>query len=326
MAIDIPHRFRRLRRTQALRDLVRETNVTSDDFIYPIFVNDSIFAPLEVASMPGVFNIPENGLAAEVIRAWEAGIKAVILFGVTDNKDACGTDSLDDDGLMARMIRIAKKAVPDMVVISDNCFCEYTDHGHCGTLDPDLTDVDNDETLMHLMTQACVAAEAGADLVAPSGMMDGTVEVMRGALDDSGFEQVGIMAYSTKFASAFYGPFRDAVDSKFKGTRESYQLHCGNGREAISESVRDEEEGADILMVKPGLPYLDVLRGVREETSLPLAVYQVSGEYAMIKHAALAGAIDEKAMVLETLTAFKRAGADLILTYYAVQAAEWLRG
>ena len=209
-------------------------------------------------------------------------------------------------------------------MISDNCFCEYTDHGHCGTLNDEGTDVDNDFTLANLQAQALVAARAGVDVVAPSGMMDGMVDAMRLALDEYGYDDVAIMAYSTKFASAFYGPFRDAVDSKFKGTRESYQLDCGNAREAVAESVRDEEEGADILMVKPGMPYLDILTRVREDCELPLAVYQVSGEYAMIKHAANAGAIDEKGVVLESLVAFKRAGADLILTYYAIQAAEWL--
>jgi len=215
-----------------------------------------------------------------------------------------------------------------MVVIADNCFCEYTDHGHCGVLKNGDVDqsgvVDNDATLANLQQQAVVAAAAGADLVAPSGMMDGMVEAMREALDEHGFDQVGIMAYASKFASSFYGPFRDAVDSTFKGNRRTYQMDYANGREAIAEALQDEIEGADILMVKPGLAYLDVLARLRDATDKPLAVYQVSGEYSMIKHAAAAGAIDEKAIVLETLTAFKRAGSDLILTYYANEAAHWL--
>ncbi|MFT5495087.1 MAG: porphobilinogen synthase, partial [Kiritimatiellia bacterium] len=241
MDFEPAYRFRRLRRTPALRSLLRETRVSVDDLIYPIFVNDGISAPIEIASMPGVFNLPEFALAAEVKRAWNAGIKAVLLFGVTEHKDAVGEDSLDDNGLMARMIRTAKGAAPDMVVISDNCFCEYTDHGHCGVLNEDGTDVDNDETLDNLQSQTVVAARAGVDMVAPSGMMDGMVEAMRDALDSYGFQHVGIMAYSTKFASAFYGPFRDAVDSNFKGTRLSYQLDPANAREAVAESVQDEE-------------------------------------------------------------------------------------
>ncbi|MFT5130708.1 MAG: porphobilinogen synthase [Rhodothermales bacterium] len=324
MPADLPIRLRRLRRTSALRDLVRETQLSKNDLVFPIFVNDGITERMPVPSMPGVDNLPESALAAEVQRAWDAGIKAVILFGVTDQKDAIGEDSLRDDGLMARMIRIAKSAVPEIAVISDNCFCEYTDHGHCGVLCDGA--VDNDATLANLAQQAVVAARAGADLVAPSGMMDGMVGAMRARLDAAGFSHVGIMAYSSKFASAFYGPFRDAVDSTFKGNRHGYQLDAGNAREAIAESLLDEQEGADILMVKPGIAYLDILARLKQEVSRPLAVYQVSGEYAMIKHAAAAGALDEKAIVLETLTSFKRAGADLILTYFAVEVAGWLEG
>lgn len=328
MSFDLPTRFRRLRRTEALRDLVRETVVTRNDLVLPLFVNEAISEPVEVASMPGVFNWPESSMEEQVKRAWDNGIKAVILFGVTEHKDASGSDSLKDDGLMARMLRRARAAVPGMVVIADNCFCEYTDHGHCGVLKNGDVDqsgvVDNDATLANLQQQAVVAAAAGADLVAPSGMMDGMVEAMREALDEHGFDQVGIMAYASKFASSFYGPFRDAVDSTFKGNRRTYQMDYANGREAIAEALQDEIEGADILMVKPGLAYLDVLARLRDATDKPLAVYQVSGEYSMIKHAAAAGAIDEKAIVLETLTAFKRAGSDLILTYYANEAAHWL--
>jgi len=316
-------RYRRMRRTEALRDLLRETRLHPHDLVLPLFINDTIDAPLEISSMPGVFNFPESAIAEQVQIAWEAGIRAVILFGVTNHKDDEGSDSLRDEGLMARMIRAAKEAAPEMVVISDNCFCEYTSHGHCGVLRDG--DVDNDATLANLQLQVRVAARAGADLVAPSGMMDGMVLAIREALDEGAHEDVGIMSYSTKFASSFYGPFRDAVDSNFKGNRLSYQLDCCNGREAIAESIQDEAEGADILMVKPGMPYLDVLAQIRQTCTLPLAVYQVSGEYGMIKHAALAGALDEKQVVIESLNGFKRAGADLILSYYAVQAAGWCR-
>jgi len=315
-------RFRRLRRSAALRDLVREARLTVDDFILPLFVEEDIAQPVPIASMPGVVRHTEQGLPQAVQRAWDAGIKAVMLFGVSHHKDADGSDSWQRDGLMARCIRAAKAAVPAMVVISDNCFCEYTEHGHCGVLAGD--DVDNDATLANLARQAVVAAAAGADMIAPSGMMDGMVAAMRQGLDEAGYHHLPIMAYSTKFASAFYGPFRDAVDSSFKGNRATYQLDVANAREALAESLQDEREGADLLMVKPGIAFLDVLRDIRQHTSRPLAVYQVSGEYAMIKAAAAQGVIDERAIALETLIAFKRAGADLIITYFAQQAAAWL--
>lgn len=315
-------RFRRLRRSASLRQLVRQTRLSVDDFILPLFVEEGISEAVAVASMPGVVRHTEDGLAQAVKQAWASGIKAVILFGVSHHKDATGSDSWSQQGLMARIIAAAKAAVPDMVVISDNCFCEYTDHGHCGVVCDD--DVDNDVTLHNLGLQAVVAAQAGADMIAPSGMMDGTVSAVRAALDAAGFSHIPIMSYSTKFASAFYGPFRDAVDSSFKGTRDSYQMDVANGREALAESLRDEHEGADLLMVKPGIAFLDVLQSIREHSSRPLAVYQVSGEYAMIKAASAAGVIDERAIVMESLLAFKRAGADLIITYYAQQAAAWL--
>ena len=316
-------RFRRLRRTPSLRQLLKETHVSADDFILPLFVEEGISEPVAVASMPGVQRHTERGLAAAVSKAWDAGIKAVILFGVSHHKDAVGSDSWSQRGLMARIIAAAKAAVPEMLVISDNCFCEYTEHGHCGVVVDD--DVDNDATLVNLAQQAVVAARAGADMIAPSGMMDGTVSAVRAALDEADFSHLPIMSYSTKFASAFYGPFRDAVDSNFKGTRDSYQMDVANGREALAESLRDEQEGADILMVKPGIAFLDVLHSIRQHSSRPLAVYQVSGEYAMIKAAAAAGVIDERAIVMESLGAFKRAGADLIITYFAEQAASWLK-
>ncbi len=315
-------RFRRLRRNPVIRSLVRETSVSVDDLIWPIFVEEGIQSKVAVESMPGVYRYPESELASMVTHAWNSGIKAVILFGVSQAKDADGSDTWNPEGLMARMIRSAKQAVPEMLVISDNCFCEYTDHGHCGVVCDG--DVDNDKTLENLQKQVIVAAQAGVDMIAPSGMMDGMIAAIREALDENGFQNLPIMSYSTKFSSAFYGPFRDAVDSNFKGDRNTYQLDPANGREALAESIQDEMEGADLLMVKPGIAYLDVIANIRAHTERPMAVYHVSGEYAMIKAAANANVIDEKAIVMETMMAFKRAGADLILTYYALDVASWL--
>lgn len=315
-------RFRRLRRTSALRELVREVHLRMSDLILPIFVEEGISAPVAIKTMPDVFRYPESQLAEIVTRAWNKGIRAVLLFGVSTHKDEVGSDTWSDEGLLARMIRIAKNAQPDMLVISDNCFCEYTTHGHCGVVHKH--DVDNDATLINLQRQVVVAARAGVDMIAPSGMMDGMISAIRQALDDAGFSHIPVMSYSTKFASAFYGPFRDAVDSTFKGTRNTYQMDFANPREALAESMQDEAEGADILMVKPGTAYLDILAHIRANSARPLAVYHVSGEYAMIKAGAAAGVIDEKAIVLETMTAFKRAGADLIITYYAEKLADWI--
>lgn len=315
-------RFRRLRKTGALRELVRETHVRMSDFILPIFVEEGIAAPVPIKSMPDVYRYPESQLAEIVQRAWSKGIRAIILFGVSTHKDGEGSDTWAEEGLLARMIRIAKQAQPDMLVISDNCFCEYTTHGHCGVVHDH--DVENDKTLANLQKQVVLAAQAGVDMIAPSGMMDGMISAIREALDTAGFTHIPVMSYSTKFASAFYGPFRDAVDSTFKGTRNTYQMDPANGREALAESLQDEAEGADILMVKPGIAYLDVIAHIRANSARPLAVYHVSGEYAMIKAGAAAGVIDEKSIVLETMTAFKRAGADLIITYYAEKMADWL--
>jgi porphobilinogen synthase len=315
--------MRRLRRTDTLRTLVRETSVTASDLILPIFVEEEIDAPVPIAEMPGVSRIPEARLAREIEAIARDGVRAVMLFGISHHKDEAGSDTMDSRGLMARMTRIAKRTVPDLVVMTDNCFCEYTDHGHCGVLGGVLgheggeTEVLNDATLENLGRQAVVAADAGSDLIAPSAMMDGQIAAIRRALDGAGHAAVPIMAYSTKFASAFYGPFRTASGCDLKGDRKTYQMDPMNGREAIRESQEDEAEGADLLMVKPGLAYLDVLAGIRARTLLPLAVYQVSGEYAMIKFAAQAGALDEAKVVRETLGAFKRAGADLILSYFA---------
>lgn len=308
-------RMRRLRKTEALRSLVRENSVTANDLIYPIFVEEGIEDHAPISSMPGVMRIPEKKLAADIKAMYADGIKAVMMFGVSHHKDDTGSDSWKKDGLLARMIKRAKDAAPDMVVISDTCFCEYTSHGHCGVIDGNH--VHNDHTIENLGKQSVTAAQAGADMIAPSAMMDGQITAIREALDGNGFADTPIMAYSSKFASSFYGPFRAAAGCDLKGDRKAYQMDPMNAREALRESLLDEDEGADILMVKPGLPYLDVLAKVRQESLLPLAVYQVSGEYAMIKFAAQAGAIDEKRVVNETLGAFKRAGADLILTYFA---------
>ncbi|MBR9911879.1 MAG: porphobilinogen synthase [Gammaproteobacteria bacterium] len=321
-------RFRRLRRTSVLRDLVRQPTISTDDLILPLFIEEGITEPLAISSMPGVVRYPEDQLAGAVQRAWSKGIKAVLLFGVSRHKDSIGSDTWADDGLMARCIRSAKKAQPEMVVISDNCFCEYTDHGHCGVLcegSHEGVDVDNDATLANLQKQAVVAARAGVDMIAPSTMIDGMVAAIREGLDEAGYSHIPIMSYSTKFASAFYGPFRDAVDSTFKGTRSTYQMDPANSREALAESMQDELEGADILMVKPGIAYLDIIAAVRANSQRPLAVYQVSGEYAMIKAGAAAGVIDEEAIVMEIMTAFKRAGCDLVITYFAEAIADWLK-
>ncbi len=308
-------RSRRLRQNESLRRLVRETQVTIDDLIYPIFVEEEITEPLPISAMPGVFRIPECKLADEVRAIAADGVRAILLFGISRRKDAVGSDTWSPDGLMARMVRIAKAAAPDLLVITDNCFCEYTVHGHCGVIRDGV--VDNDLTIENLGRQAVVAIEAGADMVAPSAAMDGQIQAMRAALDAAGHGNAPIMAYSTKFASSLYGPFREAAGSGLKGDRKTYQMDPMNGREALRESLLDEIEGADILMVKPGLAYLDVLAELRRRTLLPLAVYQVSGEYAMIKFAAAAGAIDEARVAQETLGAMKRAGADLIITYFA---------
>ncbi|MDP9196272.1 MAG: porphobilinogen synthase [Pseudomonadota bacterium] len=318
-------RMRRLRQTDPLRALVRETRLTADDLIYPLFMEEGLAERTPVASMPGIFRETETSLLTAVKNAQAAGIRAVMLFGVSRKKDVTGSDSFRKGGILDRMVRSVKGACPDITVIVDCCFCEYTDHGHCGVLTPE-GHVDNDLTLENLCRQALVAAEAGADMIAPSGMMDGTVAVLRRVLDQEGFSHLPVMSYSTKFASAFYGPFREAAGCSLgKGNRRTYQMDPANGREAIRESLLDEAEGADILMVKPGMVYLDVLARLRDRTDLPLAVYQVSGEYAMIRFAAQAGAISEKDIIMESLLAFKRAGADLILTYFAPEAARYLR-
>jgi len=308
--------MRRLRATPQLRELFRETEINPRDLVLPIFVDEGSSDFIDIKSMPGVRRIPEAKLAQEVERYARAGLRSVMTFGISHHKDSHGTDTLNPDGLVARMSRIIKDAVPEMVVMSDTCFCEYTDHGHCGILHGDT--VDNDSTVLNLGKQAVIAAQAGADIIAPSAAMDGQVAAIRSALDAAGFHDTPVMAYSTKFASGLYGPFRDAAGSTLKGDRKTYQMDPMNRREAVRESLIDEAEGADALMVKPAGAYLYIIRDLREVTRLPIGAYQVSGEYAMIKFAAQAGAIDERRVVQETLGAIKRAGADMIFTYFAM--------
>jgi porphobilinogen synthase len=316
-------RYRRLRSSSFLRDLMRETQISLNDLIYPIFVEEDIDAPVPVSSMPGVFRHPEKDLDKVMKEIHGLGLKAVMMFGVSHYKDETGSDSMRESGLMARMIERAKTASPDTLVMADACFCEYTSHGHCGVVTAEGV-VHNDQTLENLAQQAITAAQAGADVIAPSGMMDGMVSAIRQGLDQEGFENTPIMAYSTKFASGFYGPFRVAAGCELKGDRKTYQMDPANGREALKESFADEAEGADILMVKPGMPYLDVIARLRDRTLLPIAAYQVSGEYAMIKFAAQAGALDETTTMMESLIAFKRAGADLVLSYFSPDVARIL--
>lgn len=313
-------RLRRLRQSENLRALFQENTLSKNDLALPIFVEEGLDDYQPIKSMPGVVRIPEKRLAYEIERIAKAGIKTVMTFGVSHHLDETGSDAWKQDGLVSRMSRICKDTVPEMIVMSDTCFCEYTSHGHCGVLHGEH--VDNDETIHNLGLQAIEAAQAGADFIAPSAAMDGQVAAIRAALDKAGFGETGIVSYSTKFASALYGPFRDAAGSRLIGDRKTYQMNPMNRREAIRESLIDEQEGADMLMVKPAGAYLDIIRDVRERTLLPLAAYQISGEYAQIKFAALAGAIDEDRVVMETLGSIKRAGADLILSYFALDLAE----
>lgn len=309
-------RLRRLRATPQLRELFREVDINPRDLVLPIFVDEGASDFIDIPAMPGVRRIPEHKLAQEIERYARAGLRSVMTFGVSHHKDASGSDALRAEGLVARMASTIKNACPEMVVMSDTCFCEYTDHGHCGIAHHGT--VDNDATLVNLGQQAVIAAQAGADIIAPSAAMDGQVMAIRAALDGAGFKDTPIMSYSTKFASGLYGPFRDAAGSSLIGDRKSYQMEPMNRREALRESLQDEAEGADALMVKPAGAYLDIIRELRDATRLPIGAYQTSGEYAMIKFAAAAGAIDERRVVQETLGAIKRAGADLIFTYFAL--------
>ena len=315
-------RLRRLRNSEAMRDLLRETHISLSDLIHPLFIEEHITHAVPISTLPGISRLPESTLADEMRELYTLGIRYVMPFGISHTKDDKGSDTWDDNGLLARMVRAIKAAVPEMMVIPDICFCEYTDHGHCGVVHNN--EVCNDLTVENLVKQSITAAKAGADMLAPSAMMDGQVKAIRQGLDAAGFEHVAILAHSAKFASSFYGPFRAAVDCELSGNLKGYQLDYANGRQALLEASLDEAEGADILMVKPSTPYLDVLSRLRQETHLPLAAYQVGGEYAGIKFAALAGALDERAVVTETFIGLKRAGADLIVSYYTKQYAQWL--
>ncbi|MDR2905152.1 MAG: porphobilinogen synthase [Helicobacteraceae bacterium] len=320
-------RFRRLRENSTLRDLVQEAKVAKNDLVYPLFAVSGKGKNFkrEIASMPGVFQLSIDELVKEAKAARAIGVKAIMLFGIPETKDSAGSDALSDRGVIAESLKALKDAVPEMFIFTDLCFCEYTDHGHCGVINPATKSVDNDKTLELLAKQALIHAECGADAIAPSGMMDGAIAVLREALDDAGRENTPLMSYSTKFASAYYGPFRDAAESAPSfGDRRAYQMNPANAREALAESMEDEAQGADILMVKPALAYLDVVKTIRENTTLPLAVYNVSGEYSMLKAAAAAGMIDYDRALMETMTSFKRAGADIIITYHAKEVCELL--
>jgi porphobilinogen synthase len=318
-------RLRRLRSSHALRGLVRETRLAPADFVYPMFVAHGVDRREPIAAMPGVDRLSIAHAVAEAGEAHALGLPGVLLFGLPAAKDEEGSGAWDDEGVVQLATRAIKEAHPELLVITDLCLCEYTSHGHCGVLRAD-GGVDNDATLELLARTAVSQARAGADLIAPSDMMDGRVATIRGALDDDGLTETPIMAYSAKYASAFYGPFRDAADSTPAfGDRRGYQLDPANADEAVRETLLDVDEGADIVMVKPALAYLDVIRRVKDATSMPLAAYNVSGEYSMLKAAAAAGYLDERSAVLETLTAIRRAGADIIITYHAKEAALWLR-
>jgi porphobilinogen synthase len=320
-------RLRRTRRTAGLRGLVRETELSPEDLVYPIFVTAGEDVRNPVASMPGIFQLSINHAVAEAQRAHDLGIPAVLLFGLPEHKDEAATGAYDSEGVVQLATRAIKEAAPELLVVTDVCLCEYTSHGHCGVVEKETGEVLNDVSLELLARTASSQAEAGADIVAPSDMMDGRVAAIRSELDNEGFENTPIMAYAAKYASAFYGPFREAADSAPQfGDRRSYQMDPANAREALVETSLDVEEGADIVMVKPALPYLDVLRRVRETTNLPVAAYNVSGEYAMVKAAVQNGWLEERRVVLEALTGIKRAGADIIITYHAPDVARWLSG
>jgi porphobilinogen synthase len=318
-------RMRRLRKTGVMRDMVRETELTPRDFVYPMFVELGTDQRTPIDAMPGIDRLSISHAVEEAGQAAALGIPAVLLFGIPAHKDEVGTGAYDDEGVVQLATRAIKDAHPDLLVITDVCLCEYTSHGHCGVLTPD-GQVDNDPSVDLLAKTAISHVAAGADVVAPSDMMDGRVGALRAQLDAEGHSDTPIIAYSAKFASAFYGPFREAAGSTPAfGDRRSYQMDPANGDEAVREALLDVEEGADVVMVKPALPYLDVIRRVKDATRLPVAAYNVSGEYAMVKAAAANGYLDERATVLETLTGIRRAGADIVITYHAKDAATWLR-
>ncbi len=316
-------RHRRLRQTANMRALVRENYIRLEDFIYPIFVIEGQNIKNEISSMPGIFQFSLDRLSEEMDEVVSLGIKSVLLFGIPAEKDECGTGAFHDHGIVQEATRYIKEHYPDMIVVADTCLCEYTSHGHCGVIEGDQ--VLNDPSLKVLAQTAVSQARAGADIIAPSNMMDGFVAAIRQGLDEAGFENVPIMSYAVKYASAFYGPFRDAADSTPQfGDRKAYQMDPANRMEALREAESDVSEGADFLIVKPGMPYLDIVRDVKNNFHLPIVTYNVSGEYSMVKAAAANGWIDEKAVVMEMLTGMKRAGSDLIITYHAKDAARWL--
>lgn len=318
------HRGRRIRGKDVFRRMVRETALSTNDLIYPMFSAFGSGIKKEVSSMPGIYQQSIEHIVAEAKEVHGLGIPAVILFGIPEAKDAVGSDAYCDHGIIQETIRAIKKEVPDLAVITDVCLCEYTDHGHCGLIKDG--DVDNDATVALLAKEALSHAQAGADMVAPSDMMDGRVGAIRNILDQNGYQHIPVMSYAVKYSSGYYGPFREAAESTPQfGDRRSYQMDPANRLEALREAQADIDEGADIIMVKPGLPYLDILRDLRNEFNLPLAVYNVSGEYSMIKAAAANGWIDEQRVVMETMLGFKRAGADLIITYHAKDVAQWLK-
>ena len=322
------HRPRRLRSSPGLRNLIRETNLSARDFVLPLFVSEKIEKRRPIESMPGVFQFSPDGIVDEARRAQDLGLQAILLFGVPREKDEQASGAYAENGVVQKTLRAIKSKCPDVVAITDVCLCQYMSHGHCGVarVDGDHFHVLNDETVDLLVKTALSHAQAGADMVAPSDMMDGRIGAIREALDANGFDQTGIMSYAAKFASVFYGPFRDAAESPPQfGDRRSYQMDCANAEEALREVALDVEEGADILMIKPALPYIDILWRVRERFAKPTAVYHVSGEYAMVKAAAEKGFLDERAAVLEIMTSLKRAGADIIVTYWACELAKWAR-
>jgi porphobilinogen synthase len=319
-------RLRRLRATPVLRELVRETRLSASDLVLPLFVQSGITGRTPIAALPGIDRLSISAAVAEAGAAHALGLPAVLLFGIPEYKDPEGTGAYDDEGVVQLATRAIKEAHPELLVMTDVCLCEYTDHGHCGLLRPDGS-VDNDPSVELIARAAVSQARAGADIVAPSDMMDGRIGAVRAALDEEGFADTPIVAYSAKFASAFYGPFREAAGSTPAfGDRRAYQMDPANRDEALREALLDVQEGADVVMVKPALAYLDVIRCVKDATRLPVAAYNVSGEYAMVKAAAAAGALDERAAVLETLTSIRRAGADIVITYHAKDAAQWLHG
>ncbi|MCF8306132.1 MAG: porphobilinogen synthase [Ignavibacteriales bacterium] len=316
-------RLRRLRYNATVRDMVRETSLSKDDFIYPLFAVPGENIRKEIKSMPGVFQMSIDVLVKECVEVEALGIPAVILFGIPSHKDEKGSEAYDDNGIIQKAVRAIKKATKRLLVITDVCLCEYTSHGHCGLLHGE--EILNDETLELLAAEALSHAKAGADIIAPSDMMDGRIAAIRKILDDNGFYKIPVLSYAVKYASGFYGPFRDAAESAPAfGDRKSHQMDPANSDEALREAQSDIDEGADIIMVKPGMPYLDVIRRLKDNFNLPIAAYQVSGEYAMIKAAAGNGWLDEERVMIESLTAIKRAGADMILTYFAKDAANYL--